>query len=87
MTITVTAEWISKVYQSTENTLRQPMTLDNLVFQLKDDVQTQGIQLQTNANITAKIDLTATGESRTLYQKARSLLTTSPNDAWANIFG
>ena len=87
MTITVTAEWISKVYPSTENTLRQPMTLDNLVFQLKDDVQTQGIQLQTNANITAKIDLTATGESRTLYQKARSLLTTSPNDAWANIFG
>ena len=57
MTITVTAEWISKVYPSTENTLRQPMTLDNLVFQLKDDVQTQGIQLQTNANITAKIDL------------------------------
>ena len=87
MTITVTAEWIPKVYSATGNTLRQPMTLDNLVFQLKDDVQTQGLQLQTSANITATIDLTQTGESRTLYQKARSLLTTSPNDAWTDIFG
>ena len=87
MTITVTAEWIPKVYSATGNTLRQPMTLDNLVFQLKDDVQTQGLQLQTSANITATIDLTKTGESRTLYQKARSLLTTSPNDAWTDIFG
>lgn len=87
MTITVTAEWIPNTYSDTGNTLRQPMTLDNLVFQLKDDVQTQGLQLQTSANITATIDLTKTGESRTLYQKARSLLTTSPNDAWANIFG
>ena len=85
--ITVTAQWIPKTYPSTETTLRQPMTLDNLVFQLKDAVQTQDSQLQTSADVTANIDLTKTGEFRTLYQKARSLLTTSPNDAWSNIFG